>query len=119
MRPNLFMKYALVKLELDCGWMASAGHDPAAYLTKYPDRYRLLHIKDFKASAKPSFTVGPVSGPEGTELGRGHIDYKPIFAAAKKSEVKWYFVEQEPPFKAMPAMDAIRIDYAYLHNLPS
>jgi sugar phosphate isomerase/epimerase len=37
----------LVKLELDCGWMTVAGYDPVAYLTKYPERYRLLHIKDF------------------------------------------------------------------------
>src|SRR5579862_5818782 len=35
----------LVKLELDCGWVTVAGKDPLAYLGKFPDRYRLLHIK--------------------------------------------------------------------------
>ncbi len=105
----------LVKFELDCGWMVAAGHDPVAYLTKFPTRYRLLHIKDFKATAAPSLALDAT--PVATELGRGHIDYKPIFAAAKKSAVEWYYVEQEPPFVEMPALEAIKVDYEYLHRM--
>ena len=107
----------LVKFELDCGWMAAAGHDPAEYLTKYPDRYRLLHIKDFKPRPKPSYSLAKDERPAPAELGRGHIDYKPIFAAAAKSEVEQYFVEQEPPFAEMPALEAIKVDYDYLHKM--
>lgn len=109
----------LVKLELDCGWMTVAGKDPVKYLTKYPDRYRLLHIKDFKKGFTPRTTLmdkGP-GAPVPTELGRGAIDYKPIFAAARKGKISAYFVEQEPPFTEMPAFEAIKIDYAYLKNL--
>jgi len=105
----------LVKFELDCGWMVAAGHDPVAYLTKFPDRYRLLHIKDFKPTSTPSLALDAT--PTGTELGRGHVDYKSIFAAAKKSGVQWYFVEQEPPFVEMPALEAIKVDYEYLHRM--
>jgi sugar phosphate isomerase/epimerase len=108
---------ALVKFELDCGWMAAAGQDPAVYLTKYPTRYRLLHIKDFHSTESPSVGLDESSRPKPTELGRGHVDYKSIFAAAKKSEVVGYFVEQEPPFEDMPAMEAIKVDYEYLHRL--
>ena len=107
----------LVKLELDCGWMSAAGHDPAAYLKKYPHRYRLLHIKDFKPTEKPSVSLDPALRPAPAELGRGHVDYAPIFAAAKHSDVEWYFVEQEPPFKETPALEAIKIDYDYLHKM--
>jgi sugar phosphate isomerase/epimerase len=106
---------ALVKFELDCGWMAAAGHDPAAYLEKYPTRYRLLHIKDFKPTRVPS--VGLDSAPTAAELGRGHIDYKPIFAAAKHTAVEYLYVEQEPPFVEVPVMEAIKIDYDYLHSM--
>jgi len=109
----------LVKLELDCGWMKVAGKDPAAYLTRYPDRYRLLHIKDFRAGFTPTTTLmgkGP-SAPVPTELGRGSIDYKGIFAAAQKGKIASIFVEQEPPFNDMPALDAIKADYDYLANL--
>jgi sugar phosphate isomerase/epimerase len=108
---------SLVKFELDCGWMAAAGHDPVAYLQKYPNRYRLLHIKDFQPTSSPSVALDESSRPKPAELGRGHIDYKPIFAAAKKTEVELYYVEQEPPFTATPAMEAIKIDYDYLHAL--
>jgi hypothetical protein len=50
-------------------------------------------------------------------LGRGHIDCKPIFAAAEKTEVELCYVKQEPPFTAVPAMEVIKIDYQYLHAL--
>jgi sugar phosphate isomerase/epimerase len=108
---------ALVKFELDCGWMAAAGHDPVAYLTKYPKRYRLLHIKDFQPTTSPSVGLDESLRPKPAELGRGHIDYKPIFATAKNTEVELYYVEQEPPFTTTPAMEAIKIDYDYLHAL--
>ena len=109
----------LVKLELDCGWMSSAGFNPATYLAKYPDRYRMLHIKDFKLTSKPSFGMWPPESPEPTELGRGNIDYKPIFSAAQKAgHIEWYYVEQEPPYKDMPVLEAIKVDYEYLHKLP-
>ena len=108
---------ALVKLELDCGWMAAAGHDPVAYLTKYPKRYRLLHIKDFHPTAKASVSLEESERPKAAELGRGHIAYKPIFAAAARTEVELYYVEQEPPFVTTPAMEAIKIDYDYLHAM--
>jgi sugar phosphate isomerase/epimerase len=108
---------ALVKFELDCGWMVAAGHDPVAYLSTYPTRYRLLHIKDFHPTASPSTGLDESVRPKPAELGRGHIDYKPIFAAAKKAEVELYYVEQEPPFTTTPAMEAIKIDYDYLHAM--
>ena len=108
---------SLVSFELDCGWMAAAGHDPVVYLTRYANRYRLLHIKDFHPTASPSTGIDESVRPKPAELGHGHIDYKPIFAAAKKTEVELYYVEQEPPFTTTPAMQAIKIDYDYLHAM--
>jgi len=110
----------LVKLELDCGWTVVAGQDPAAYLTKYPGRYTLLHIKDFHKNFKPRTTIrgDEDSGSlEPTELGRGAIDYSKVLAAARKAEIHALFVEQEPPFTEMPALEAIKVNYEYLKNL--
>jgi sugar phosphate isomerase/epimerase len=109
----------LVCLELDCGWMMVAGLNPVDYLARFPDRYRLLHIKDFKKGFAADTTLGS-KGPEApvpTELGRGALDYRPILAAAAKTSVSSLFVEQEPPFTEMPALEAIKIDYEYLHGL--
>ena len=105
----------LVYLQMDCGWVAVAGHDPVEYLKKYPSRYRLLHIKDFKKGFTPTTTLGGKDGPVPTELGRGGIDYSKIFAVAPQDVI--FYVEQEPPFKEMPAMEAAKVDFDYLHNL--
>lgn len=109
----------LVKLELDCGWALVAGKDPVSYLAKYPDRYRLLHIKDFKRGFTPRTTLldKDPGAPVPTELGRGVIDYAPIFKAAQNGKIRAYFVEQEPPFVEMTALEAIKVDYDYLRKL--
>jgi len=110
---------SLVKLELDCGWMTVAGHDPITYLTKYPDRYRSLHIKDFRKGFTPTTVLGAQgpSAPVPTELGRGAIDYRAILQTAGQGGVQWMFVEQEPPFTEMTALEAIQVDYDYLRKL--
>ncbi len=108
---------ALVQFELDCGWMIAAGFQPIEYFNKYPRRYRMLHIKDFAAGSKISASLAPGLRPQGTELGRGHIDYKPILDAAAGTAVKYLYVEQEPPFLDMPALDAAKVDFDYLRRL--
>jgi sugar phosphate isomerase/epimerase len=112
---------SLVKLELDCGWATVAGQNPVSYLTKFPDRYTLLHIKDFKKGFTPRTTLlGRDPGaPVGTELGHGAIDYHQVFEAAKKTKVRVLYVEQEPPFQEIPALESIKIDYAYVKGLNS
>jgi sugar phosphate isomerase/epimerase len=108
---------SLVAFELDCGWMIAAGFQPIEYFKKYPRRYSMLHIKDFVAGSKISTSLAPNLRPQGTELGRRHIDYKPILDAAARTAVKYIYVEQEPPFPDMPALDAAKVDYDYLRRL--
>lgn len=103
---------ALVAFEMDCGWVAVAGADPAALLKAHPGRFRLLHIKDFVKPPAPRTAPG---GPPGAILGTGFVDYRPIFAAAK--DVRHYFVEQEPPFRDFTSLEAARRDFAWLHGL--
>lgn len=105
---------SVVNYELDCGWVVYAGHDPVALLKKYPDRIKMLHIKDEKPGYPASIGEG---GAPTTEIGKGKIDWKAVFEAAKKAKIKYYFVEQEPPFSEMPPLEAIKISYNYLHAL--
>jgi sugar phosphate isomerase/epimerase len=85
-----------VKFEMDCGWTAAAGYNPATFLNKYPDRICMLHIKAFQAGPPNLNLVGP-NEPKPTELGYGKPDYEPIFVAAAKAQVEQYYIEQEPP----------------------
>ena len=113
---------SLVKFEADCGWMKVAGKDPIDYLTQHGDRFAMLHTKDFKHMIKPVTTIGALMSqspnmPTSTELGRGSIDFKPIVEAGLRAGVTHIFVEQEPPFKEVSAMEAAEIDYRFLKSI--
>jgi sugar phosphate isomerase/epimerase len=95
----------LVFFEMDCGWVAAAGRNPVDYLSKTPDRFPLLHVKDM------------VKGENGklhsTVMGRGVVDYKPILRAA--TGLKHYFIEQEE-FDIDP-IEALRLDAEFMRKL--
>jgi sugar phosphate isomerase/epimerase len=97
---------SLVTFEMDCGWVIVGGGDPVALLHKYPNRISMLHVKDFQPGVTP---------PHAAQLGHGRIDYRPIFQAAKKGEIKHFFVEQEE--FDIPWEDALRIDADYMKAL--
>ncbi len=103
-----------VDMEMDCFWVTMAGKAPVAYFKQYPGRFALLHIKDLKPGFPP--TTGDVEGGNPfTEVGRGIINWKRIFAAAREGGLRHYSVEQDrcdrDPF------ESIRISYEYLHRL--
>jgi sugar phosphate isomerase/epimerase len=52
-----------------------------------------------------------------TEVGRGKVDWKSVFAACDPQRVKHYFVEQEN-FTG-PTVDAVRASFEYLSSLKS
>ena len=110
---------SVVKFETDCGWMKVGGKDPVEYLKRHGNRIAMLHVKDFKNITKPVTAIFSADRPQSTELGRGSIDYKPIVEAGLKAGVKHIFVEQEGPFKEVPAMEAAEIDYRFLKSLLS
>jgi sugar phosphate isomerase/epimerase len=93
----------LVNFEMDCGWVEVAGGDPVTYLTKYPTRVVMLHVKDFKDKKPPS-----------VPLGEGAIDYTPILKAAKHARIKHIFVEQEESPTTM--MESLAIDVKYMQK---
>jgi sugar phosphate isomerase/epimerase len=105
-----------VAFEVDCGWASVAGVDPGELVKAHPGRVKMLHVKDFFEFEKGARAGGPNS-PKGAEIGAGVIDYKKIFAEMKGKGIEHSFVEQEGPFSRMPAMQAAKADYAYLHSI--
>jgi sugar phosphate isomerase/epimerase len=104
---------AKVRFEMDCGWVVVGGKNPVDYLTRYPTRIFMLHVKEFNMKMN-GWTPGP-EPPPSTEMGRGSIDYRPIFEAAKKARIEHAFVEQEE--FDMPPMEALKIDADYMRAL--
>jgi sugar phosphate isomerase/epimerase len=105
---------AFANFEMDCFWVTRAGYDPVAYMEKYPGRFPLLHIKDERRHYAPT-AAGPTPGAAFAPVGRGIIDWKRIFRAARKGGLKHYFVEQDQC--ELPPFEAIKISYDYLHKL--
>ena len=99
---------AKVTFELDCGWTVVGGKNPVDYLTRYPTRFSMLHVKEFNLRGWAAGSEPPPS----TEMDRGTIDYHPIFEAAKKCHLAHAFVEQEE--FDMPPMEALKIDADYM-----
>jgi sugar phosphate isomerase/epimerase len=95
----------LVIFEMDCGWVASAGRNPVDYLSKTPERFPLLHVKDMVKGVNGQF--------HSTVMGRGVVDYRPILRAA--TGLKHYFIEQEE--FDMDTMEALKLDADYMKKL--
>jgi sugar phosphate isomerase/epimerase len=98
-----------VTFELDVGWVAAAGVDPAAVFAKHKGRFSLMHVKDIKADTKPNFTLQM----DPTEVGSGKLPWKTLLPAAYAAGVRGFYVEQEPPF-ARPRIEAAKISHDYL-----
>jgi len=87
----------LVKMQFQVA-VISIGFEAATYLTKYPGRFVSLHLADWSTADKKSVPVG-----------KGVVDWKKLFTAAKKGGVKNYYVEMN--------LDALKASYPYLHDL--
>jgi sugar phosphate isomerase/epimerase len=65
--------------------VVSIGYQAADYFEKYPGRFLSIHAADWSAEEKKQ-----------VPLGKGAIDWKRLFGAAKKAGVKNYFLEMNP-----------------------
>ena len=74
------------------------GFDAAEYFTRYPGRFISMHLQDWNAETKSAAAVG-----------KGSIDWRRVFTAARTGGVKNYFVEQN--------MDMTREGVAFLKSL--
>jgi sugar phosphate isomerase/epimerase len=73
----------LVKFQFQVSTI-SEGYDAAEYFTKYPGRFVSMHVQGWDASQKKIVPVG-----------KGSLDWKKIFTAAKTGGINNYFVEMK------------------------
>lgn len=93
----------LVDFELDLYWVVRSGNDPIKLFTDNPGRFTMWHVKD----------MNKINPALNTEVGSGSINWKPIFADAKLSGMKHFFVEHETNYKPNP-MESVAASCAYL-----
>ncbi len=101
---------SLVVYEMDIYWVATGGQDPVQWFNKYPNRFKLSHIKDREKGA-------PLTDREASvDVGTGGIDFKKILAAGKSKGLEYYIVEQEKYVNTTP-LKAAKTDADYLKKI--
>jgi sugar phosphate isomerase/epimerase len=75
----------LVGMELDLFWVTYANHDPLKLFKEHSGRFEQWHVKDMSKTDRKL----------NADVGTGVIDFKPIFAKAKESGMKHFYIEQE------------------------
>ncbi len=101
-----------VSFELDILWVHQFGQDPLVYLKKYPSRFKLMHVKDLKKGVPVGLDV-KTSSENDVPLGSGQINVKAILKQARKSPIKYYYLEDENSNSKMQ----VPLSLTYLKNL--
>ncbi len=78
-----------VDYQMDIYWVVTAGADPVAWLKKYPNRFRLCHVKDRIKNADPK------EEDASCDLGTGYIDFSKVLRLAAANGMQYYIAEQE------------------------
>ena len=80
--------------EMDVYWVQHGGEDPLKLLNKYPDKFKLMHMKDMAKGI-----VGNDTGHEDVEtnvnLGKGQIDIAGLVKRARELDIEFLFIEDE------------------------
>jgi sugar phosphate isomerase/epimerase len=97
----------LVDFEMDIYWVVAAGADPIAYLKKYPNRFKLCHVKDL---------IKTPTGHESCILGKGTIDFKNILYVGAQNGLKYHIIEQEA-YTGTTELDCAKENAIALNNL--
>jgi sugar phosphate isomerase/epimerase len=106
-------KPEFVAYEMDVFWVVHPGADPVKYLEKYPGRWQLMHIKDIAKGVRTGVFTGNAPKEQCVVVGTGQIQWAPLLAAAAKSGVKHYFIEDEHPKAAEQIPQSVK----YLESL--
>lgn len=97
----------LVDFEMDLYWTAAAGVDAVAYMDQFPNRFKLVHVKDMTKTA---------TGYESCVIGKGTIDYKTLLPKLAKRGIAHMIVEQEA-YSGTNELDAAKDNAAYMKTL--
>ena len=101
-----------VSFEMDILWVAHPGQDPVKLLKKYPQRFKLMHVKDLKKGVKGDLSGGtPVEND--VALGTGQINIAAVMKAARNTAIEYFYIEDESPSVDVQVPQSI----AYLKSL--
>lgn len=80
--------------EMDIYWFALPGEDPVAWLKRYPNEFKLMHLKDCEKGVGISHT-GESDVENNVVLGSGQVVVAGAVKEAKKLGMEYIFIEDE------------------------
>jgi len=99
----------LVDHQMDIYWVVTGGADPIEYLQKYPNRFKLCHVKDRMKNAGEEQAAS-------CNLGTGIIDFPSILKVAEENGMEYFIMEQERYDNSTPTKSA-KVGAEYLSTL--
>lgn len=108
----------LVKFNIDIAWVHIGGEKPSEFIERYKDRCGYYHFKDafIKGNLPISWdTVLERKAITWTELGKGDVDLKGAYEAAKKHNLEYIVYEED--VTQIPVPQAITESRNYLKSL--
>lgn len=83
-----------INFEIDILWAFVHGVNPAEMISKNPERYKLVHLKDLKKDVVIDLKAG-VPKHVDVALGDGQIDIPAVIREAQKAGVEHFYIEDE------------------------
>jgi sugar phosphate isomerase/epimerase len=97
-----------VFFEMDVLWVVLPGQDPVKLLEKYPQRWRLMHLKDLKKGVPLGNHSANTALTNDVAIGSGQVDWTALLRAAQKVGVRYYFIEDESPYAVEQIPQSLR-----------
>ena len=93
----------------DVAWIHVAGYDPAEVLERMKGRVKVLHFKDY--------TFNEAGERRFCSLGKGRVDLKACYEAAKALEIPYIMYEQDCDWADGDAFKATEESWAYMKSI--
>lgn len=93
----------------DVAWIDYADRDPVEILTRMKGRVKVLHFKDYIINANDERKF--------VSLGKGKVDLKACYEAAKELEIPYIMYEQDCDWVDDDAFKAVEESWAYMQEL--
>lgn len=101
-----------VGFEMDILWVTHPGADPVELLKKYPNRFKLMHLKDLKKGIVGDFSGGTPKEND-VVLGTGQIDIPAVLQAAQGTAIEYYYIEDESP----DVISRVPVSLSYIQSI--
>ncbi len=92
--------------EIDCYWIHAGGGDCVEWIEKLSGRMPMIHLKDYGVELPREVKI--------KEIGHGNLNWHSIIAAAEKTPIEWYIIEQDNNWINDDPFESAAISFKYV-----